>query len=140
MRRRATSAFIAAFLALQLGVPAAWYVGENRDDERFRWRMFSSQAMESRTQRCELDLAEWDAAGSPGSLSLASTLPELWITALQRRAPRVDAAILRWRCRQPGILGARLERRCTLPDGEVRVERVEVRCAEALSDRGGESR
>ncbi|MFZ4735706.1 MAG: hypothetical protein ACOYM9_07165 [Bradymonadia bacterium] len=33
--------FIIAWIGIQLAVPAAYYLGEDRFDERFAWRMFS---------------------------------------------------------------------------------------------------
>ncbi len=46
--------FIACFLLAQIALPLRYYLGGRGTDERFSWRMFSSQ----RVEQCAVDVDE----------------------------------------------------------------------------------
>ena len=107
-----TSLFIGVFLAVQVAVPALYYVGEKREDERFRWRMFSSVRVELLSQPCQVGLEEIDAAGTARAVAVGREVPEAWFAALQRRVPRVAEGVLRWRCTRSDAAETVLTRVC----------------------------
>jgi hypothetical protein len=105
--------FCAAYLTLQIALPASYYGSDHPEDERFSWRMFSTQRMRA----CRVELAE-QAAGSSAwtQVDLAKALPRPWITHLQRGQRRVTEKLLRERCRGDA-LAVRLKRSCRETDG-----------------------
>ena len=102
-RERLTGLAIAAALAVNLLVPAAYYLGSGEGyDERFAWRMFSAR----RAETCAVAVVEHrgPAAGPTrvARLDLTRTVHRAWQSALERRRPAVVEAFLGWRCEQGG--------------------------------------
>jgi hypothetical protein len=86
------SVFIVVWLALQIGVPASYYLGRDRFDERFAWRMFSPVRMVA----CQTRFV--DGTGGGQSLVRAGAdLHEVW-TGLLTRARRsiIEGFARRW--------------------------------------------
>lgn len=116
---------VAAALAVQIAVPATYYLGDDPFDERFAWRMFSAV----RVYRCELSALDFDG-GSGTPVRLDATIHAGWITTMRRGRESVIRRYLRWRCEAAAVTGARVTNRCTTPEGE-RVPDVvrEIDCA-----------
>lgn len=125
MRARLSPAWLWLLVGLQIAIPGSYYlVRDDRDDERFAWRMFSSV----RLKRCEVVASDRAADGSERPIDLASTLHASWIRSLERGRRRVIEHFLATRCRATQVVGAALERRCQgasgqpLPDAHYRYE------------------
>lgn len=134
-RRRLVMAVMVALLAIQALVPLRYYLGDDRFDERFSWRMFSAV----RVYSCELTAFE-TRNGREQPKSLTSTIHVAWITTMRRNREAVMRRYLRWRCEQEGVEAARLVNRCTTPEG-ARIPDVvrSIDCASgALIAQGGE--
>lgn len=86
------SAFIVVWLALQIGLPLRYYMGDDVFDERFAWRMFSPV----RLVPCQVRFI--DTTGGGQELVRPETeLHEVW-TALLTRARRsvIEGYAERW--------------------------------------------
>lgn len=133
-RTAAVDAFLAVYVATQVAVPLAYYVGDGGYDERFRWRMFSSLGNRTCTHVVEeqLDGGIWrgvDVGAAVGGTHLTS--------GVATGDPAILRAFVRWRCERGGPLAVRYEVRCALPDGTA-LPRVaeEIACpAASASDR-----
>lgn len=102
-------------VALQVAIPASYYlVREDRDDERFAWRMFSAV----RLTRCEV--RAWDERGpaTTAAIALPAALHASWIRSLERGRHSVIERFLSSRCSGEGVTGSALERDCKSPSGE----------------------
>jgi hypothetical protein len=106
--------FILAYLAVQLLLPASYYLAGREFDERFAWRMFSP----TRVTPCQAEFTT--TAGAPvGSLS---ELHRAWFELVSRARPAVLEGYARWECArmrergEPAVLHVDL--RCTRADGE----------------------
>jgi hypothetical protein len=98
-------------VALQLAIPASYYLRAERDDERFAWRMFSAV----RLRRCEV--SAYDVKGSSRRrVELPHALHASWIRSLERGRPNVIDRFLATRC-AADVAEAQLERRCREPSG-----------------------
>jgi hypothetical protein len=111
-RRRLVYAGVAALMLAQAVIPLRYYLGDDRFDERFSWRMFSAV----RVYRCQLRAFE-TAGGVERPKRLMSTIHVGWITTMRRNREAVMRRYLRWRCEQEGVEGARLVNRCVTPEG-----------------------
>lgn len=113
---RTRQALTLAFLAVQLGVPLAYYVvRDSAYDERFAWRMFSPTRMvDCRAQF----LAKTSEAGEARPLRLSREISEPWIRWIRRGHVRVARAFAAHWCGNQGP-GATLEVTlvCGTPDG-----------------------
>jgi hypothetical protein len=112
--REKTLAILVFVLAVlvQAVVPMSYYLGEDRFDERFAWRMFSAV----RVYDC--NFAAYDTrAGREEPVPLMSTIHVAWITTLRRGREAVMERYLGWRCEQEGVSAARVVNRCTSPEG-----------------------
>jgi hypothetical protein len=125
-QRRFRSGFIAVWLAVQLALPAWYYVGD-RDphDERFAWRMFSPTRMVTcniefyegnartpnpeRVQR-ELHVA-WRAYLQRGRLTIARRYMEKTCQSLREQGVAEPWVSMRMTCRNPGGQGAEVRLR-----------------------------
>src|SRR6185295_19585145 len=102
---------IVGWLLVQVAVPAAWYLRGGGPDERFTWRMFSTE----RLTRCQVAVIERGTSGTR-ALDLASVVHKGWITLLSRGQPAVTAHLVAARCAVPGTAALTIERRCVGPD------------------------
>lgn len=100
-------AAILLFLAVQLGLPLSYYASSDRYDERFAWRMFSSQRM----VRCSV------AFRDPNPVALGGEIAAPWVTWMKRGHRRVVLAFADQRCAEGGELYVDMV--CVLPDGRV---------------------
>ncbi|MCA9582314.1 MAG: hypothetical protein KC416_11005 [Myxococcales bacterium] len=98
---------IAAALAIQLVVPLRYYVGDDRFDERFSWRMFSA----IRVVRCRTALFE-TKGDQEVPVELPKIIHQVWITNLNRNRQSVVDALLQRRCQEPSVSKARIVNRC----------------------------
>jgi hypothetical protein len=113
-------------VALQVAIPASYYVRADRDDERFAWRMFSAV----RVKRCEVELRE-QHEGVWQEVDMAPVVHASWRNALKRGRRRVIERLLEKRCEQPGTEAAELLRRCKNTQGErYAPERTRLSCAD----------
>jgi hypothetical protein len=98
-------------VALQVAIPASYYLRVDRDDERFAWRMFSAVRM----RRCEV--SAYDVRGSSRlPVDIPGVLHASWIRSLERGRAKVIDRFLATRC-TAGAEEAQLERRCREPSG-----------------------
>lgn len=119
-------------VALQVAIPASYYlVRVDRDDERFAWRMFSSQ----RVERCRVAARESvSVPASRGQLAATTerardvdvkrALHASWQRSLERGRSSVVEHFLASRCRQNEVRSALLDRRCMAASGELLPPRV----------------
>lgn len=112
--------FIGAFLLVNLLVPLKWYLGQavGADvDERFTWRMFSSNSL----QRSRVKL--WETIDVDGqtveqSLPLETIVPPSWAKFLTRyHQPTLVRHLLSKHCRKTEAQSAGLRRTGTWSDG-----------------------
>jgi hypothetical protein len=124
------NAFIALFLALQIGVPLHYYLGERDYDERFSWRMFSTL----RLRDCAVHVIETPRGAGGGSREVAieRDVHVAWLRLLERmRGPVVDK-YLRRRCELAAIERVEYVRTCKDTDGtELSPARRSLDCAQA---------
>lgn len=115
--------FIAGYLALQVGLPAAYYLGGEEADERFAWRMFSARRMRT----CSVSARAVEPGGER-TLDLRRELQAAWIRWLERGDPAVTSAFHRRVC-EAGAVALSLDRRCQTRDGDrLPTERIELPC------------
>lgn len=102
---------IAAFLTLQIALPASYYFRDDPLDERFAWRMFSSV----RTVSCRVQLYD-ETAGGRQRLRLMRELHVAWKNLLGRGREHILGGFARHWCAQvPGRkLTADIE--CSTPE------------------------
>ncbi len=114
--RKPAAIFIAAVLGLQLALAVSYYVGDDRFDERFAWRMYST----IRLTGCSTTAAESvNGSARERRIVLAKTLAVAWIKNIRRNRDRVIRKFLETRCDLPGVQRARLQNVCKVP-GEPR--------------------
>ncbi len=113
--RRRVLAFALAVLVIQLVVPLTYYLGDDRYDERFAWRMFSAERMHD----CRSRAVEVVTAGGHKRarlLALDETVHQAWVSQLERNRRPVVRRFLEWRCEQAGVSEVRLVNRCVAAD------------------------
>jgi hypothetical protein len=111
---RLSPAWLWLLVALQLAIPASYYLGrDDPDDERFAWRMFSVV----RLKRCEVSASESDASGLRRPIEISSSLHASWVRSLERGRGSVIEHFLALRCAQRGVAASALERRCASASG-----------------------
>ena len=110
---RKTNVFIAAFLAIQIGLPLSYYVGDDPFDERFAWRMFSPV----RLARCTIEAYDASAGGLT-PITLSRELHVVWINLLKRARPAVIDAVAARLCEDR--TDVRMQLSCTPPDSVLR--------------------
>lgn len=100
-------------MAVQVALPASYYLlRDDRDDERFAWRMFSSV----RLTRCTVAAFE-EHSDKRLALDLRESLHASWQRSLERGRRRVIERFLATRCERQALQYSLLERRCTSPSG-----------------------
>ncbi len=106
----------AVFLALQVAIPLSYYLRDDRYDERFAWRMFSSVRLE----RCRTDVHErldMDARFPERRVALNETLHRAWINTIERNRRPVIEAFLKHRCERPEVAAVTLTNTCVAAPG-----------------------
>ncbi|MCH8840697.1 MAG: hypothetical protein IH831_08495 [Planctomycetes bacterium] len=118
--RRRVRWFIGVFLLVNLLAPLKWYLGQavGADvDERFAWRMFSSNSL----QRCQVKLWETivvDGQTVERSVSLETIVQPAWAKFLLRyHQPALVRHLLREHCRQTEARSVGFQRTGTWSDG-----------------------
>lgn len=110
------SAFIIGFVALQVWLPLRYYLGDDRFDERFAWRMFSPV----RPLQCRAAFYD-ETAGERRRIPLREHLHAAWLTLVGRARPAVIEAFARRWCGERAAEGAdpvlRLDLTCQAPAG-----------------------
>jgi hypothetical protein len=105
------SAFIVAWLAVQIALPLRYYLRDDAFDERFAWRMFSPV----RPLGCQVAFYD-ETGGAPRPVELSSRIHAVWISLLQRARPSVVEAFARSYCAErPGTV-LRVDLTCSTPD------------------------
>lgn len=134
MLARLSPAWLWLLVGLQIAIPASYYlVRDDRDDERFAWRMFSSV----RLRHCEVSVVERDASGTLRAVDLPSSLHASWIRSLERGRSHVIERFLATRCRSTSVAGAALERHCQGASGQPLPERhYRYECGSGLLEAG----
>lgn len=147
---RLANTFIVVFLVAQVALPVRYYLRpeDDRQDERFAWRMFSSLGRRT----CDVEVidvrpgqASEDATGKTlgKSAPLRRDYQGTWFTLLQKMRPLVVEKVLRTRCRSDErLMYVDYHRRCTTTAGvEVEPDHVRMHCdderLETLSGAGG---
>lgn len=101
--------FIAAFVAIQLALPATYYlVRRDPRDERWAWRMFSPTRME----KCD---PAFTVGGAPQPL--AGVFHEAWIELARRGRREVIEAMAQHLCQRHPGKSVRVTLTCTSLDG-----------------------
>ena len=119
-RRHAAQLFVLLMIAAQLALPLRYYLRQDqREDERFAWRMFSSVRLAS----CSSEVTQEDASGQQEPVRLQGELHVAWINLLKRGRPRVIERFLQTRCARAGVARAHHRAVCD-EDGQRRVERL----------------
>lgn len=96
--RRLLSIGIAAYLACQVALPLRYYLGDDRRDERFAWRIFSALAIPP--FQCDVRVRELTADEPAGrDVDLSRTLHDAWIASLRHGQDAVVDRFLEARCR-----------------------------------------
>jgi hypothetical protein len=115
--RRLISIGIAAYLLWQIALPLRYYLRENRRDERFAWRIFSTLTVPP--YRCAVRVTEVGGESvNRREVDLQHTLHDAWITLLQFGQDAVAERFLRVRCgADPRVGAVQLSRVCRRPDG-----------------------
>jgi len=84
--------FIIGWIGLQVALPLSYYLGDDRFDERFAWRMFSPV----RLSECRVKLVD-RTDGAANAVRPSAELHEVWSNLLSRaRASVVRAYAKRW--------------------------------------------
>ncbi|TPV92741.1 MAG: hypothetical protein B7733_24195 [Myxococcales bacterium FL481] len=132
---RWANVFITVFLVVQVALPLRYYLRpkDDRQDERFAWRMFSSLGR----RKCTVDMLEFrsaDGAGKP--VKLRRDYQGTWVTLLQKMRPLVVEKVLRTRCQaDEDIKHIDYKRQCTTTAGaSVAPDHVRYDCAEQRLD------
>lgn len=113
-RRRLANLFIGGFLALQIAVPASYYLSERSDDERFSWRMFSTL----RLRDCKVKVTEYPRAGGAARpVPIEQDVHVAWLRLMERMRGAVVDKYLRRRCEREAVLRVELVRTCRDTDG-----------------------
>lgn len=118
-----------------IAIPLRYYVGEDRYDERFSWRMFSAV----RVARCQVRVSEV-RDGSERPIPLMEVLPAPWAALLERNRSAVIDGFLRWRCEtREGVREVRFRNECRDPaGGELPPVARTIECAGGRISEGAE--
>lgn len=111
-------AWLWVLVAIQVAVPASYYLGvRGEDDERFAWRMFSAV----RLKRCTIEAFDADPRDAQGvnaaRVDLAQAVHASWARSLTRGREYVIERFLGTRCEHEGVRVATMTRRCHWPSG-----------------------
>ena len=81
-------------IVAQLVLPLSYYMGEQREDERFAWRMFSAVRMSP----CKGGASATLESGARVQIQLVGVAHVAWIALLQRNRARVVHRFLEDQC------------------------------------------
>lgn len=129
-----TSLFIGGFLLVQIALPASYYLGDDRFDERFAWRMFSSV----RLTECQLDVRRIHGPGRTEEVETYRDVQIAWGTLMKRNRSEVIRAYLRRRCERDGAPEVMVRTFCEDPEGRRSRHRWTIRCEEGRIERTDE--
>lgn len=130
-----TTAFIAVFVVFLAAMPATYYLGNDRFDERFAWRMFSSV----RLTNCDATARETPVDGAPREFDIYRDVQIAWYKLIQRNRDAVVRAYLRRRCEDRTIDAARIRTVCRAPDGSKSRHVWSIDCDDRSIDRKDEA-
>ena len=115
--RKIISVFILLWLVWQVAVPLSYYVGDNVDDERFAWRMFSGIWLAHKS--CTASVTEFrmdpvDGEAQFDAIDLGRTLHGTWVNQLAKKNRRlVVEKFLQNRCEaDPSVTEVQYIRTC----------------------------
>ena len=115
MRARLTSVALWMLVAVQVAIPASYYLWRSPgDDERFAWRMFSAV----RLKRCTVTAYDDEAAEKEERpVTMAHAAHASWVHSMTRGRQRVIERFLATRCTPESGATPVLRRRCAWPSG-----------------------
>lgn len=116
--RLIVSLFICAYLLWQISVPLTYYLGHDRNDERFAWRMFSVLGWTHK--RCTVTVNETIRSRDQFFVPPQDLEPivQNFLNLLARNRAAVIKKFLNTRCSvHPDMVRVRLLRTCPMPDG-----------------------
>jgi hypothetical protein len=109
--------FIVSWLVCQVLVPLSYYLGDDVEDERFAWRMFSGVWLLQKS--CTASVTEFRSQPGGGTadvrkIDLDRALHESWVLELKKRGRRLVAEkFLRARCEgDPSVTEVAYTRAC----------------------------
>lgn len=133
--RRWTTAFILGFLALQIALPVSYYLGDERFDERFAWRMFSSVRMTD----CQLKARRAAGPNRFEEVQVYRDIQIAWANLIKRNRDEVARAYLERRCNRGESPQVELRTVCRSPDGERTRHTWRARCERGTIERTDET-
>ena len=114
MRARVASFALWTLVAIQVAIPASYYLWRSpTDDERFAWRMFSAV----RLKRCTVQVFDDEGASDKRPLALAHAAHASWVRSMTRGRQRVIERFLATRCAGRRAAEPVLFRHCAWPSG-----------------------
>jgi hypothetical protein len=130
MSRRGTLIWIHLYLVVQLGLPAWYYFRDDKYDERFAWRMFST----IRASRCSAPgnlraPPEFTVDGQP--VRIESLFHEAWVGLTRRARPSVLHAMGKKLCRDNPGRAVAFRYVCIGPDAKPETAGVSANLCEA---------
>ena len=139
--RSITSVLIAVYVLWQLVLPLTYYLGDDRSDERFAWRMFSAVNYLQRT--CIVSLGEWRPGGDLRPLKreeFIEMVPLGWRRLLHRDRDAVIRKFLWTHCQgNPELVEAELIRKCKAEDGMgASLDSMKMNCGSGVFTRAQE--
>jgi len=109
---------VVLFLAIQIALPAHYYLFSDPYDERFAWRMYSSMRM----VKCQTAIYEGQGAERK-KIKLSREIGMPWVKGISRGKLRVLHAYADRRCAEMKAEGKEAKLyasvRCKLPDGSI---------------------
>lgn len=106
---------VAAFLVFQLLTPLRYYLNAPTPDERFAWRMFSTQHM----TRCHATLHQvLDVDGRQFEEVVPPMVVAPWQRMLNRNRPDVVRQVMRQLSERPNVIAVRFTLDCRNVEGE----------------------
>ncbi|MGB8331227.1 MAG: hypothetical protein WCE62_13975 [Polyangiales bacterium] len=121
LARRWSGALIAGFVLLQFLIPLSYLARDDRTDERFTWRRFTTGAVES----CETSASLQRVDGGHEEIALQKLIHRDWVTYLAQGRRAVVDAFLQKQCEADGVLRVEVVNRC---DDERGTVEYELRC------------
>jgi hypothetical protein len=117
-------AWLWLLVAVQVAIPASYYLRDDRDDERFAWRMFSAV----RVRNCDVTVREQRTVDFE-PVDLDKLLHASWRAALARGRRRVIERFLAKRCHDEPLRAVKFVRTCREVDHEkTPAQRVTLDC------------
>jgi hypothetical protein len=128
------STFIICWLVWQVATPLSYYLGDNVDDERFAWRMFSGVWLLQKSCTASVfEVRSQEGAAGPGiqKVNLERELQSTWVSQLRKKSrPLVVEKFLRTRCEgDPSVTQVEYVRACpAAPDSRIPPVRLRFDC------------